>query len=226
MLELLPVLNCRDARSVEERLRWAEQLRQSGASWVHLDVADGRFTFHRTWHDPQGWPGFKSKLQLEVHLMAEEPEKLVPAWLEAGARRIIVHYEALFDPALRPHPVDGRAILSSLAEQCATHHCRLILALNPETSVVKVNAVSDLVHDYQILAVTPGLPGQHFHTLVLDKIRFLRAKFPDATIEVDGGINVETAALCRAAGANVLTSDTFLAQSPDPHRAFTEIRDL
>lgn len=226
MIEVIPVINCPDRASAERKLRDAEALSKVGAEWVHMDIADGRFTFHKTWNEPAAWPQLQPQLSLEVHLMVEEPEKDVPAWLAAGAKRLIVHYESLFNPKLRLKRVDGNALFNEIADRCEEAHAALVVSLNPETPASVLLPLAVRTKNFQILAVTPGLAGQNFQPAVLEKIRFLRAQFPDATIEVDGGIVPETAKLARAAGANVLASDSYISHHSEPRTAFRELSNL
>jgi ribulose-phosphate 3-epimerase len=76
---------------------------------------------------------------------------------------------------------------------------------------------------FQVLAVQPGPSGQPFLSSVLEKIRFLREEHPDATIEVDGGINLETAKLVKEFGADTIVSSSYIFNSPDPKRAYQEL---
>jgi ribulose-phosphate 3-epimerase len=225
MMEVIPVVNCPDQESAERKLREAESLAQSGAEWVHVDVADGRFTFHKTWNDPAAWAHLNSKLSLEVHLMIEEPELAIDAWLAAGAKRVIVHYEAIFEPKLRLKRVDHNAIFEEIAAKCEALGAVLVISMNPETPAEKVVPLGERTRNFQVLAVHPGLAGQNFLKPVLEKIKFLRHEFPDATIEVDGGITPETGKLAHEAGANVVTSDSYLSKH-DPRLAFRELRNL
>lgn len=226
MADIIPVINCAESEEALRTLRAAEILRPSGASWVHLDVADGRFTFHKTWNDPATVRNIRGEMKWEVHLMVEEPEKIADEWLEAGAARLVVHYESIFDPHLRFHKINPALVLDEIREKCRMHGAEFMLALNPETRVDTVLAAAPGVKHFQILAVHPGLPGQSFLPLSLEKISFLRRQVPDAIIEVDGGVNPDTVARAQVAGANIFATGTYLWTSGDPTRAFLELRAL
>lgn len=90
-MEIIPVINCQDEEAVAER---AEKI-AGFAEWAHIDVSDGKFTFNKSWGDASAWPKIGRNLNLEVHLMVEEPEKEVDAWLRVGIKRLIVHIEAI-----------------------------------------------------------------------------------------------------------------------------------
>lgn len=226
MAEIIPVINCAEQEEAVRILRMVEALRPAGAAWVHLDVADGKFTFHKTWNNPAAIRNLRSEMKWEVHLMVEEPEKIADEWLEAGAARLVVHYESIFDPRLRFHKIDPALILGEIQEKCRIHDAELMLALSPETPVERVLATASGVKHFQILAVHPGLPGQSFLPLSLEKISFLRRQVPDAIIEVDGGVNPDTVARAKAAGANLFATGTYLWTSGDPTRAFLELSAL
>lgn len=217
-MEVIPVINCHEQEfgCVEEKVRLAETFREN--KWIHLDVADGVFTFNKTWNNPERWKEFKTSLTLEVHLMVEHPVPYAKQWLAAGAKRIIVHSEAL-------HGKDtSKESLEALRAMCKEHDAELMLTMNPETSVDTVRPYFGYTSAFQVLAVHPGLAGQIFLPIVLSKVRVLRGEFPDATIEVDGGVNHETARLASEAGANALASASFIFLNNDPKRAYEILR--
>ncbi len=207
-MEIIPSLNCPDLDCVNRHLRVAERF----AAWIHLDVADGRFTFHRTWGVPELWPRLKSGLALEVHLMAEDPVPRAAAWLAAGAKRIIVHVETADE--------DGLETIRSRANKIGAE---VMLAFSPETRLENVRVPLASYGAFQVLAVYPGLSDQKFMPLTLEKVSFLRKHFSDAIIEVDGGINPKTGDLAARAGARILVSEHYLFHHEEPLRAFREL---
>ena len=153
-------------------------------------------------------------LHFEVHLMIEDPEKAVEHWFKAGAERVIVHLEAMRDPHF---------VLETAKKSAG----EVMLAINPSTPVDALvpylNPPAGGFSGFQILAVSPGPSGQEFNENVLEKIKFLRERAPNAIIEVDGGINPETAKLAKEAGANILVSTSYIMDSPDPKGAYEEL---
>ena len=218
-MEVIPVINCPDVQSASDRLRVAKQF----AQWVHLDVSDARFTFNRSWGDPQMWKTLNPGVKLEAHLMVEEPEKVVRDWLEAGAKRIIVHFEALADPAFRFTQVDPKHVAEDIMAACEEFGAELMLALSPETKVEKARPYLHAFTQFQILAVYAGPSGQRFLSFVTDKIALLRNEVPHARIEVDGGIDPETTRRVKEAGADVVASGTYIFGSSDPKKAYEEL---
>ncbi|MDO8664190.1 MAG: hypothetical protein Q7K44_01415 [Candidatus Liptonbacteria bacterium] len=210
-MEIIPVINCHDIECIREYVGKAGEF----AEWLHLDVSDARFTFNKSWGDYSRWPEVGSRLKLEVHLMVEEPEKEIDGWLNAGANRIIVHFEAITEETL-----------SEIKKKTDEKNVELMIAINPETPAEKLRPYFEKLSEFQILAVYPGPSGQKFQTLVADKIRFLRSEMPDAIIEVDGGMNEETAKLSKSAGADIVTSSSYIFNNPNPKAAYEKLKSL
>src|ERR1700756_5711797 len=93
-MNVIPVLNCEDAACIREKLAIAKDFLPHGAM-LHLDVTDGVFSAHRTWHDTEEWAALGSPFPLEVHLMVSHPGIYIEEWINAGAKRCIVHVETL-----------------------------------------------------------------------------------------------------------------------------------
>lgn len=207
-MTIIPSINTPDFESAKELISKAVEF----VDWIHIDVGDGIWTPNTTWASPQEFKSLNSlkSLKTEVHLMIENPDAAVLPWLEAGAKRIIVHVESVEDP-------------DSLIEICKTFGGELGLAISPDTDIKELNVYFNKVKFYQILAVTPGLAGQEFNQSVLEKIKFLRKEVPDAIIEVDGGINPETAKLVKKAGANIIVSANYIWNSEEPKVSYQKL---
>ncbi|MBI4094666.1 MAG: ribulose-phosphate 3-epimerase [Candidatus Liptonbacteria bacterium] len=186
--------------------------------WIHLDVADARFTYNRTWGNPEEWKALRCGYRLEAHLMAEEPEKVIDSWLDAGAERLIVHLETL--SLNRPEAMEY------ILRECKKRNAEAFLAINPETPVERLYAFANKFSGFQTLAVHPGLAGQKFYPLVIDKIRALREKYPKMQIEADGGINAETGKRAKDAGANILVAASYVFGAMNPKGAYQELLHL
>lgn len=229
---VLPSVNCAASDCVLLRMKTISTfLPEDG--WIHVDISDGRFTFNKTWNDERGIFNALAdsglKANAEVHLMVEEPEKVLESWLRAGAKRIIVHVESVVSSKKRSHLADindPSEIMKGMAEKCRTYGAELMLALNPETSVHKALELAGEVAMFQILAVTPGFAGQKFLPSVLDKIRALRRARPNAIIEIDGGITVETALEAKRAGADMAVAATAIFESENPAQAYKTLSAL
>jgi ribulose-phosphate 3-epimerase len=215
-MEVIPSINChyRDIECVEDKLARARKFLKKG-DWLHLDVSDGRFTFNKSWQSPREWAYLRPEFNLEVHLMVEEPEKYINAWIAAGARRFIVHAETISEDAAR-----------SIFKMARKRGIEVMLGSNPHTTTIELWPYLKLFSHYQVLAVDPGPAGQKFMPIVVKKIRFLRNFAPNAKIEVDGGITPEVAREVKAAGANTIVSGTYIFGSKNPKKAYKELRKI
>ncbi len=216
-MEVILSVNCPDLESVLSVFNRLEKFLPRGGR-LHLDISDARFTPNRTWADPEKWKNLIKHLKVkdvsfETHLMVEEPEKVLEPWLRAGTKRAIVHVERLKDEEF-------------IRRACEAYKAEPMLALSPETSVEALRPYFKTWNAYQTLAINPGFAGQKFLPVVLDKIKFLRAEVPRATIEVDGGINLETGMLVKACGATDLVSASYVLDAHDPGAAYCELKEI
>jgi ribulose-phosphate 3-epimerase len=188
---------------------------EAGARTIHVDVMDGHFvppiTMGALVVDAIAQQVHDAGAVVDVHLMVERPERHIADFASAGADNITVHAEAT------PHA--HYALQAIHAAGCSAG-----LALCPATPVA---AASELVGDIDVLlcmTVNPGWGGQEFLPASLGKIERLRALLgPDTAIEVDGGIDAETAGPCAAAGATAFVAGTALFGASDPAAAYREI---
>lgn len=206
MVELIPSINSSTFEEVKEKIRKVEPY----VDWAHLDVTDGVFSKHLTWHNPQDLPALKTKLKLEVHLMIMEPEKTIDQWLIEPIDRIIFHLEAAKDPDF-------------IINKCKTVGKEVGIAINPDTFWGKLAPWLDKVGMVQVLAVNPGPPGQKMQEGILDKVIHLRKACPNCHIEIDGGINPETIKVAYDAGADMFVSG-FMFKTNDIEKAIEELR--
>lgn len=180
------------------------------SDWIHVDVMDGHFVPNITFGAPvMKW--IKTKLPLDVHLMIENPSMYVEDFVKAGAASITVHQ------GVTPH-------LHRLIQQIKSLGVKAAVSLNPSTPVSTLVDVLDDLDMVLIMSVNPGFGGQEFIPQALEKIKELRAMKPDLDIEVDGGINAETAKQCIEAGANILVSGSYIFKAEDRVKAIESLR--
>ena len=170
----------------------------SGADWVHVDVMDGRFVPNISF----GFPVIeavrkRTSLPFDTHLMIQEPERYVKAFAKAGCTGLTVHPEAT---------THLHRTLTEIREA----GMRAGVALDPSTPLAHVEHILDAVDLLLVLTINPGFGGQSFLPGILPKIEAARALLDkhgsEAVLEVDGGVNLETGALCRKAGATAFVA--------------------
>ncbi|MEI7552264.1 MAG: ribulose-phosphate 3-epimerase [Verrucomicrobiota bacterium] len=203
-LLLAPSLLAGDHAQLGTSVRIVEDL---GLSWIHLDIMDGHFVPNFSF-GPQTLAALRpaSKLFFDTHLMLDEPHRYLEAFARAGANLISVHIEPAYDHA---------ATLARIREL----GCQCGLVLNPGTPAAAIEPLLGQVDLVLVMTVQPGFGGQSFRRDQLPKLRQIadwrRARGLTFRLEVDGGIDLATAAECRAAGADTLVAGTSFFRAPD-----------
>ena len=180
---------------------------EEGADLIHLDVMDGHFVPNLSFGADiiKGIRGF-SNLPFDVHLMIENPEHYVDAYVEAGANFITVHPEAT------PH-------IHSVLQKIHKAGIKTGIALNPGTPIEALENVIDIIDLIIVMTVNPGFGGQSFLSSQLPKISKIRTIIDDGghsiDLSVDGGINPITAKLAIDAGADILVAGTSIFKAGD-----------
>jgi ribulose-phosphate 3-epimerase len=188
----------------------------AGADWIHIDVMDGRFVPNIT-YGPIIVEACKraTSLPLDVHLMIEKPEEIIPAFAEAGADYISVHAETC------PH-------LHRTLQQIRELGVKPGVALNPATPLSSIEYIADQLEFVLIMSVNPGFGGQKFIGSSIEKIRtlsdLLAQKNPAAVIQVDGGINSGTIAAVAKAGARCFVAGSAIFNTPDYAQTIAALR--
>ncbi|WP_049755954.1 ribulose-phosphate 3-epimerase [Chlamydia pneumoniae] len=185
----------------------AKKLEQAGSDFIHIDIMDGHFVPNLTFG-----PGIiaainrSTDLFLEVHAMIYNPFEFIESFVRSGADRIIVHFEA---------SEDIKELLSYI-KKCGV---QAGLAFSPDTSIEFLPSFLPLCDVVVLMSVYPGFTGQSFLPNTIEKIAFARHAIKtlglkdSCLIEVDGGIDQQSAPLCRDAGADILVTASYLFEA-------------
>ncbi|MED1918207.1 ribulose-phosphate 3-epimerase [Brevibacillus sp. NPDC058079] len=214
MVKIAPsILSADFARLGEEIL----DVEKGGADWIHVDVMDGHFVPNIT-IGPLIVEAIRpvTKLPLDVHLMIEDPDRYIPQFAKSGADWITVHQEACRHLHRTLYLIKEQGVKAGVV-------------LNPATPISTIEPVLADLDMVLLMTVNPGFGGQKFIHSVVPKVAQLRQMLNErglghVEIEIDGGVNAQTARLCEEAGATVLVAGSAVFNQADRGQAIAAIR--
>ncbi len=179
----------------------------AGISRFHIDIMDGHFVPNLSF-GPQLVEDFKREFPMtdaEIHLMSDNPDDLVPAFVNAGADWVELHYEAMSEKKL-----------DYWLDYLISNDVKTSLAINPDTPSDVVSKFASKLDQVLVMTVHPGFGGQKFITDSAEKIKQVREIVgPDTVIEVDGGVNDQTIKIAKDAGADIFVVGSYLYKDGD-----------
>lgn len=210
MIYVSPSILSADFANLERDIK---RIEDGGADWVHVDVMDGHFVPNITIGVPVVASIRKvTKLPLDVHLMIENPEKYVEPFVKAGADILTFHYECGTD-------------IKKTIDLIKSFGIKVGLSIKPKTTPDVVFPYLKDLDLLLVMTVEPGFGGQKFMQDCADKIPVIKEKAPEnLIIQVDGGINAETARICTFYGVNSLVAGNYIYKSADIKSAIKSLR--
>ena len=215
MVKIAPSLLAADFTNLQKEIK---KIEDSGATMLHYDVMDGHFVPNISF----GYGILSSirkitDLYLDVHLMLSHPQEYMDAFIQAGANAIVFHQEAVSDIN------EAKEIIAHVQAQ----NVEVGISIKPDTDVSVLAPFLDSIDIILVMSVEPGFGGQTFNSIAIDKIASLQAsKIENGyhyTIEVDGGINQETAKPCKKAGVDVLVAGSSVFNRDNYKEAIEEL---
>lgn len=207
---IAPSILSSDFANLESEIK---NLEKNGADWVHVDVMDGHFVPNLT----IGAPVVKAlrrvtNIPLDVHLMIENPEKYIKDFALAGSDIITFHYEA------------SKNNVDDLIVMIRSYGKKVGLSIKPKTKVSEIEKYIKDVDLVLIMTVEPGFGGQKFIPDCAEKISEIKNISTQVIVEVDGGINIETATQCKKLGVDALVAGNYIFSSDNMKEAIASLR--
>ncbi|CAG9472265.1 D-ribulose-5-phosphate 3-epimerase, putative [Plasmodium vivax] len=206
------------ASNISKLAEETQRMEELGAEWIHLDVMDMHFVPNLSFGPPviNDLKKYTKGIFFDVHLMVENPEKYVDSLKTSD--QLTFHFEALNEDT-------DKCI--KLAQQIRDSNRWCGISIKPKTDVEKIVPLLDtnLINTVLVMTVEPGFGGQSFMHDMMSKVAFLRKKYKDLNIQVDGGLNIETTEISASHGANVIVAGTSIFKADNPKFVIDTMRE-
>lgn len=212
MNEILPAIIAKDFEELKEKFKQVEGL----VSWVQIDVMDGVFVPPVTWYEPKDLKKIKTNFKKEVHLMVQNPEVKTQEWIESRVDRILIHYESA--PYLN---------ILKMIEDLKSAEIEVGLVLKMETELSDVEDLLNKVDVVQLMSIDEiGYYGKAFDARVIPKITTLKEMNTNVKVEVDGGVNIESAKELLRVGVDRLSVGSTIFKSDNIEKTILKLQNL
>jgi ribulose-phosphate 3-epimerase len=226
MVEIIPAIMPKDLTDLEQTLKRVVGL----VPIVQLDVMDGKFVPPKSWpYTTHGEKEFKEivkesaglpfwqEVDFEIDLMVEKPEEVIEQWIQAGARRLVIHMESTKN---LQNIIRDIAVKVRTGDQLEIGAIELGLALGTQTPIETVAPYTKDIDFVQLMGIERvGYQGEAFSEQTIDRVRALREAYPELIVSIDGGVSRDTAPLLIRAGAHRLVSGSAVFHSDDIQEA-------
>ncbi|MBI3459122.1 ribulose-phosphate 3-epimerase [Candidatus Azambacteria bacterium] len=208
MTEIIPAIIAQDFKELQDKINLVEFC----VDWVQIDVIVGIFVTSLNWNNPSEIKNLKTQINIEVHLMIDQPELVIDSWINSGAKRILVHYESTKK-------------LDEVIDKIKKAGLEVGIVLKMETPIEVLDNFIDKIDVIQLMGIVEiGFYGQPFDHRVLKKISTLRKIYPNVIIEIDGGVTLEKAEALVKAGVNRLVAGSAIFKSNDIKETIEKLR--
>ena len=190
------------------------EIESAGANMVHVDVMDGKFVQNKTFdHNFVDKIKDMTTLILDVHLMVENPEKVIDDYAKAGADILTVHFEACKDPLAVIKKIKDKNMVAGIA-------------ISPKTPALKIKDILDsgLVDVVTVMGVKPGACGQKFIPGSAEKVAEIREMNDKVYIQIDGGVTVKNSAILRKMGVNIIVSGATIFEAKNKRKVINQLK--
>jgi len=205
---VIPAVLEYDSLAADQRIRTAQEL----GDIIHVDVIDQSFG-QASFCTPEFLAQYTPHTGIELHMMVTDPIIHINPYAQVGIKRFIGHVEHMSDPLL-------------FAQQVKQIEKEVFLGIDFDTPIEQYlsnQALMSLLNGFTIMTIHAGSSGQSFEVAMLEKVKKIRAQYPQFHIEVDGGINLDTARAAKEAGANLFCVNSFIFKSGNPKEAFENL---